>query len=101
MEDGGILGINLEHIKPDNKSDQPETIRLTITDTGIGMTEETVNQIFNPFFTTREIGQGKGFSLSIVFNILKNMGGSISATSVFGDGSSFVIEFQLENRSED
>ncbi len=59
------------------------------------MTEETLNQIFNPFFTTREIGQGKGFSLPIVYNILQNLGGSITATSKFGEGSSFLIEFPI------
>jgi PAS domain S-box-containing protein len=93
LEEGGVLGINL---KCETSVNQPGKVLLTISDSGVGMTEDTLNQIFNPFFTTREIGQGKGFGLSIVYNILQNMGGSITATSVLGEGSSFLIEFPIE-----
>ncbi len=94
LEDMGILGLSL---KCETSANQPEKVLLTISDTGVGMTEDTLNQIFNPFFTTREIGQGKGFGLSIVYNILQNMGASITATSTLGEGSSFLIEFPLGN----
>ena len=94
LEDRGILGLSL---KCETSANQPGRALLTISDTGVGMTEDTLNQIFNPFFTTREIGRGKGFGLSIVYNILQNMGASITATSVLGEGSSFLIEFPLGN----
>jgi len=101
IADGGRLMINLEE-KEHNLSNSklPAVVQLTITDTGMGMTEETLSQAFNPFFTTREVGRGKGFGLSIVRNILQNMGGSISATSVFGEGSSFIIEFPVGDLTE-
>ncbi len=95
---GGDISINLECDEhTTEKSIQSRKVQLAITDTGVGMTEETLSQAFNPFFTTREVGQGKGFGLPIVYNILQNMGGSISVTSLFGKGSSFVIEFPSGN----
>jgi len=101
IANGGELSVNLEHDDPaSGKPIQSWRVQLTITDTGVGMTEETLSQAFNPFFTTREVGQGKGFGLSIVYNILQNMGGSITATSLFGEGSSFIIEFPVANLIE-
>lgn len=97
LEEGGVLGIDL---RCETSVNQPGKVLLSISDTGIGMTEDTLNQIFNPFFTTREIGQGKGLGLSIVQNILQNMGGSISADSALGEGSSFLIEFPVGDFSE-
>jgi len=94
IANGGDLSVSLEcNEHTTEKSTRSWRVQLTITDTGMGMTEETLSQAFNPFFSTREVGQGKGFGLSIVYNILQNMGASISATSRFGEGSSFVIEF--------
>lgn len=96
IANGGDLSVSLEcNEHTTENSTQSRRVQLTITDTGVGMTEETLSQAFNPFFTTREVGQGKGFGLSIVYNILQNMGASISATSLFGEGSSFIIEFPL------
>lgn len=96
IENGGDLSVNLEfNDHATDKATQSKQVYLTIADTGVGMTEKTLSQAFNPFFTTREVGQGKGFGLSIVYNILQNMGASISATSLFGEGSSFIIEFPV------
>jgi len=101
IANGGEISVTLEYNEPaTEKAIQPKRVQLTITDTGVGMTEATLSQVFNPFFTTREVGQGKGFGLPIVYNILQNMGASISATSVFGEGSSFTIEFPLGNIPE-
>jgi PAS domain S-box-containing protein len=101
MPDGGVLTVNLgDGERETEKSDQVGVVLLTISDTGVGMTEDILGQIFNPFFTTREIGQGKGFGLSIVYNFLQNMGGSISVTSVPGKGSSFQLEIPVQDQSE-
>ncbi len=68
-------------------------IKITITDTGIGMDSETQKKIFDPFFSTKEIGdkKGRGLGLSTVFGVVKNHGGFILVDSKKGRGASFHI----------
>jgi PAS domain S-box-containing protein len=73
-------------------------ILITITDTGIGMTNETLEKIFDPFFTTKETGTGLG--LSTVFSIIKNHGGSIEAESEIGRGTCFKVYLPAVNSQE-
>jgi PAS domain S-box-containing protein len=64
---------------------------LTVADTGIGMDEETLKRIYEPFFTTKEMGGGSGLGLSITYGIVKRHNGFISCTSEKGQGSRFKI----------
>ncbi len=73
-----------------------ETIKVEIKDTGEGMTIDQVKQIFNPFYTTKEVGQGTGLGLSISLNIVESMGGSIEVQSIKGSGSIFTVVLPLE-----
>ncbi|MBU1193283.1 MAG: response regulator [Proteobacteria bacterium] len=68
-------------------------IRITIKDTGIGMDKETQKKIFDPFFSTKEIGdkKGRGLGLSTVFGVVKNHGGFILVDSKKGFGASFHV----------
>ena len=66
-------------------------VRLTIADTGTGMTEEVRTRMFEPFYTTKEIGRGTGLGLSIVYGIVEQSGGTIRVETAPGRGTRFHI----------
>ncbi len=66
-------------------------IEIRIKDTGKGMPEEVKQKIYDPFFTTKEVGEGTGLGMAIVFNIIKEHAGKIEVISEEGKGSEFII----------
>ena len=74
-------------------------VYLLVQDSGIGMTQETLKQIFLPFFTTKDIKQGTGLGLSVVHGLVKSHGGSIDVESRVGQGACFRIKFPLRGLS--
>lgn len=68
-----------------------EYITVEILDNGTGMDETTQRKIYEPFFTTKEVGEGTGLGMSIVYNTIKKHNGTITLVSQLGEGSSFVI----------
>jgi signal transduction histidine kinase len=75
-----------------------ETIRVTITDDGIGIAPENLSRIFDPFFTTKGIGKGTGLGLSIVSGIVHKHGGSIRVGSEPGR-TTFVVDLPRQSRA--
>lgn len=81
----------IEHTMDPQTLEERDFIVVSIGDNGVGMSEEVQRKIFNPFFTTREVGTGMGLGLSIVDRIINDMSGFIRVESVPGQGSCFFV----------
>jgi signal transduction histidine kinase len=73
-------------------------LRITFTDDGPGISKENMKSIFNPFFTTKEVGKGTGLGLSICHGIVTEHRGQISAKSELGKGATFIVELPLNEK---
>ncbi len=97
-EIGGVLEVGLSRVQMDSGTAGGDPnlkpgpyVRLTVKDTGHGMTPEIMERVFDPFFTTKGKGEGTGLGLSVVYGIIKSLGGSITASSKPGEGTTFEI----------
>jgi len=93
-ENGGKLTVSLCHSPSDkmNMLDMNESYyELSISDTGCGIDGDIVDNIFDPFFSTKEVGKGTGLGLSVVHSIIKQHHGDITVESVMGKGTTFTI----------
>lgn len=81
MSDGGNLDIVI--------SEEKDSLKFSFTDSGMGITEENMNNLFKPFFTTKQSGTGLGLAISK--NIVQQHGGTINVESVLGEGSTFSV----------
>lgn len=75
--------------------------RVTITDTGEGISEENLHQVFDPFFTTKPAGSGTGLGLYVVYRIVTRYGGTIDVESTPGEGTTFTVRFPATRKKED
>ncbi|TBV82733.1 MAG: hypothetical protein EYX74_01955 [Desulfobulbaceae bacterium] len=95
---GGILGVVLvpleissrDFIKNINLKPGPY-LRLEISDTGMGMDSATLNRIFEPYFTTKDKGEGTGMGLAVVHGLVKGLGGHITVYSELKKGTTFHV----------
>lgn len=87
MPEGGRLTIRTESHDDD--------LRLIVEDTGIGMNEITLEKLFIPFFTTKDVNEGTGLGLSVVHGIATSHGGSVTVESEVGKGSRFAVQLPL------
>lgn len=71
------------------------TVNISISDSGCGISEDTIKRVFEPFFTTKEAGKGTGLGLSIAYDIVIKHGGEITIESEVGKGSTFFIKLPV------
>ena len=95
---GGVLTIALSSVELDTtevgffQGIRPgRYVKLTVSDTGHGMSQETIDQIFDPYFTTKPVGEGSGLGLAVVRGIVKRHQGAIGVMSEPGEGTSFEV----------
>jgi signal transduction histidine kinase/CheY-like chemotaxis protein len=75
-------------------------VRVRFQDDGPGISEENLKKIFNPFFTTKPVGKGTGLGLSLSYGIIQEHGGSVTAESALGQGTTFIIDLPITNQPE-
>ena len=96
MPDGGIIVVTLSNIEfdKDTAAQHPELnmgryVNLTVSDTGHGISQEEIDRIFDPYFTTKEVGKGTGMGLAVIHGIVKEHNGMITVESELGKGTTF------------
>jgi two-component system cell cycle sensor histidine kinase/response regulator CckA len=98
MPDGGKLTVRTGNVTTEESAHlaykgmpAADYVRIDITDTGSGIAHDIVDKIFEPFFSTKEVGKGTGLGLSTVYGIVKQTGGFVYVDSEAGEGTSFHI----------
>lgn len=90
MKDGGLLSIRA------SLNEDRHWLQLEISDTGTGINPEDLPHIFEPFYTTKEVGRGTGLGLSVSYGIVQKHGGYIEVQSRVGQGSTFTVFLPLQ-----
>ncbi len=104
--DGGVLTVTIEQVTPEPLffEQHPDLIvgsylRLQVSDTGCGMPPAILSSIFDPYFTTKDLGEGTGLGLSVVHGIVKEYGGEILVDSAPEQGSTFTILLPVTSKA--
>jgi|GEM_PF-400590 len=99
---GGVIDITVETVDLDREAVAPLAglapgihIKITISDTGPGIADECIERIFDPYFTTKNFGQGAGLGLAVVHGIICNHHGAVSVQSDPGRGAVFTVYFPV------
>ncbi|MFA8298750.1 MAG: PAS domain S-box protein [Hyphomicrobiales bacterium] len=103
---GGLLEVKIEDFIPDDEFieiyrdfNRIPHIKITVRDTGEGMSKEVMEKIFDPFYTTKPVGEGTGLGLSVVHGIIENHNGVIHVQSKQNEGTAFELFFPCSDMS--
>ncbi len=89
MPDGGTVTVSIDVDEP------TEMVWIEVHDTGVGIPSEQLNHVFEPFYTTKDVGEGTGLGLSIAYGIVREHAGEIKVDSESGCGTTFRIRFPM------
>ncbi len=98
-DSGGYITISTR-INLETQYGKHKEIEIIIADSGCGISPEQLDKMFDPFYTTNEVGKGTGLGLSVSLGIIEHHGGTISVKSQVGKGSTFIIHLPLEEYDE-
>ena len=104
MPEGGTLRLETKHVVLGNKDCRPHQVEpgryalVSVTDTGIGMDQKTLQHIYDPFFTTKEKTRGTGLGLASAYGIIKNHAGIIHADSNVDNGTTFNLYLPISEK---
>ena len=85
VKDGGLIQLSTTY------SARSRAVYVQVRDTGIGIAPDVIDRIWDPFFTTKEVGEGVGLGLALSYNIIKRHGGEIKVESLVGKGTKFTV----------
>lgn len=102
-EQGGSIRVATQRV-PEPMAPEPDAVpvdmvQITIADTGCGIPEQDLPKIFDPFFTSKEVGKGTGLGLSVSHGVVKGHGGAIRVESVVGQGTTLRVYLPVAERS--
>lgn len=107
QDNNGSIKVSLKEVDvKDSSDDGPQNIsegkyvKLTVSDTGVGMDQEVSERIFEPFFTTKKEGENAGLGLAVVHGIIKQHEGEIITVSKQGEGATFDVYLPLANKND-
>jgi two-component system NtrC family sensor kinase len=100
MGNNGSLAVRTAIVPVNTNSAETyaEMIEVCIEDSGCGIAPDDLDKIFNPFFTTKEVGKGTGLGLTVVHGIVQEHGGQIAVESELGKGTTFKIRLPIASR---
>ncbi len=96
-----VLSRHLARTDPAPGVDPGPMVEIAVTDTGCGIPQANLQRIFDPFFTSKEVGKGTGLGLSVSYGIIKSHGGEIKVHSTVGSGTTFRIYLPINAAADD
>lgn len=101
IEGHGKIVVTSRRLKASDRAqaeeESPPMVEISITDTGCGIPDANLQRIFDPFFTSKDVGKGTGLGLSVSYGIVKAHGGKISVESVVGAGTTFRVHLPVQS----